>query len=98
MMADNVTVEPAETGIEVATDEIGGVHYPIYKSAIGADGAITLVDSDNGMPISSPESGPAYTRDEQLLSVLQGITKELRIMNIHLSMITDNEVTKAELD
>jgi hypothetical protein len=29
--------------------------------------------------------------------LLINILKELRIMNIHLAMITDNEITKAEL-
>jgi hypothetical protein len=44
-MADNVTFTPG-TGSTGATDEIGGVHYPRVKLAIGADG--TAVDLGAG--------------------------------------------------
>jgi len=99
-MADNIAVKGSSvTGaVQVATDDISGVHYPVYKLAFGADGTVTIVDADNGLPVSLPETANSYVRDEQVLSALQGVIKELRIMNIHLSMMTDNEITRSELD
>lgn len=38
-MADNIEITPG-VGAEVATDEVGGVHYQVIKVAIGADGAV----------------------------------------------------------
>jgi len=53
-MTDNIAVEPSghSDRVDVATDEIGGVHYPVYKSAYGADGSITQVDGSNPMPVN----------------------------------------------
>jgi len=36
--------------------------------------------------------------DNTVITLLNNIYKELRIMNIQLSMITDNEITHAEID
>jgi len=36
--------------------------------------------------------------DDDSHSLLLGILKQLKIMNIHLSMMTDNEIDKAEID
>jgi len=36
--------------------------------------------------------------DDDAIGLLNSILKELKIMNIHLSMMTDNEITKAEID
>ena len=52
-MADNINVvdDPHIGTVPVATDEIGGVHYPVYKMAYGADGSQTPVDSTNPLPM-----------------------------------------------
>ena len=43
-MSDNVAVKPsdASNAISVATDEVDGVHYPIYKLATGGDGLLAI--------------------------------------------------------
>jgi len=52
-MTDNTTVLPSsEAGsITVATDDVSGVHYPIYKLATGGDGVANEISSDNPIPI-----------------------------------------------
>lgn len=52
-MADNIAVKP-QTGtpgsVQVATDQIGGVHYPVYKISYGLDGSVTYVDTVSPLP------------------------------------------------
>jgi len=36
--------------------------------------------------------------DEDSATAIKKLEKQMKIMNIHLSMMTDNEITKAELD
>ena len=52
-MADNINVldDPHLGTVPVATDEIGGVHYPVYKLAYGTDGSQTPVDETNKLPV-----------------------------------------------
>lgn len=41
-MADNLQTQAiTDAGATIATDEIGGVHYPVSKIALGADGSAT---------------------------------------------------------
>jgi len=96
-MADNIKVFPQDQAgsVDVATDVVGTTHYPVYKLALGKDGAATLVTTD-GLPIQFSDIGKAQ-HDEQM-QVLEKLVKEMKIMNLHLSMMTDNEITKAELD
>lgn len=49
-MADNITAPAA--GAILATDDIGGIHYPRTKISIGADGSASDVSSANPMPVS----------------------------------------------
>lgn len=53
-MADNIGVRPSTTtgSVTVATDDIDGVHYPIYKQSYGADGEQTPVSINNRLPVS----------------------------------------------
>jgi hypothetical protein len=53
-MADNIDVKPStEPGrVTVATDEVAGVHYPVYKMAYGPDGTATMVEIDAPMPVA----------------------------------------------
>lgn len=59
-MADDIKVVPSpEAGDPaVATDEVGGRHYQIVKPAYGADGAVTLVDEANRLPVATGLSQP----------------------------------------
>jgi len=52
-VADNVPINPggAPDAFIVATDEIGNIHYPIYKMSYGPLGKQTLVDDINGLPV-----------------------------------------------
>lgn len=52
-MADNINVrhDPTFNTVPVATDEIGGVHYPVYKMSYGADGVVTPISEANALPI-----------------------------------------------
>jgi len=95
-MSDNIKVigSTETNAVNVATDDIDDVHYPIYKLAIGADGTAKLVG--DGTASGGPVYVPAH--DEIMTTLLNGILKEMRIMNIHLSMMTDNEISKAEID
>lgn len=58
-MADNITA-PA-TGAVLATDEVGGVHHPIGKTAWGADGTVVQTADANGarLPVKVGEALPA---------------------------------------
>ena len=56
-MADNVTADPGTGGATFATDDIGGVHYPITKIAQGALDSQTLVSTAAPFPIVSASSG-----------------------------------------
>ena len=51
-MADNFTSDPASGGQTFASDDIGGVQYPIGKLAFGALDSVTLVSAANALPIT----------------------------------------------
>lgn len=51
-MADNVSIT-AGSGTNVATDDIGGVHYQRVKVALGADGSATDAATGSGTASSS---------------------------------------------
>ncbi len=53
-MPDHTT---AAAGPTLATDEIGGVHYPRTKLSIGADGVATDVSAANPMPVVNTPGG-----------------------------------------
>ncbi len=93
-MTDNVNVKPGEgaTVISVATDDVSGVHYPIYKLAVGADGEATLVDEDNVIPIALNNANLI-----ELTDLNNRILKQLMIMNIHLSKLTDEVIESKEV-
>lgn len=52
-MADNLNT-PVPSGAAIATDEIGGVHFPRSKMVWGADGTANDVSNSNPMPIAAP--------------------------------------------
>ncbi|QDP48859.1 MAG: hypothetical protein Unbinned7794contig1000_3 [Prokaryotic dsDNA virus sp.] len=56
-----IDVKPSEAGDKVAvkTDVVGGIHYPVYKPAVSAEGVEPVpVSADNPMPVtrSSPDN------------------------------------------
>lgn len=60
-MADNINTLPSTdvTAVPVATDEVGGAHYQIIKTAFGADGVATGVEDVNGsrFPVGGAQIG-----------------------------------------
>jgi hypothetical protein len=52
--SDNVLVDPGErpNAFTVATDEIGGTHYPIYKMSVGPLGSQIPVSEEDPLPVS----------------------------------------------
>lgn len=54
-MSNNIKVPDygVHGNFPVATDEISGVHYPVYKVSYGADGSQTPVDGTNPLPVSN---------------------------------------------
>lgn len=66
-MADNITA-PA-SGAVLATDDIGGIHYPRTKISIGADGSATDLSSANPMPVTG-----TVALDAPSLAALESVT------------------------
>ena len=57
-MADNITA-PA-TGAVLATDDVGGVHYPRTKLSVGGNGVAADVSGDNPLPVADGGIAPAH--------------------------------------
>ena len=55
-MADNIKVLGSVdvSAVNVATNEIGGVHYPVYKISYGIDGVQVPVSDTNKLPVIGP--------------------------------------------
>jgi hypothetical protein len=51
-MADNLTLNAGSGGATVATDDVGGVHYPISKLCFGALNTVTMVAAAEGLPVA----------------------------------------------
>lgn len=58
-MADNVPIT-AGSGTNVATDDIGGVHYQRVKIAVGEDGVAADASKTNPMPTTLISAAPVY--------------------------------------
>ena len=87
-MADNVTVRPSEGGIQVATDEVDGVHVPIYKLATGVDGVANVLSS----------STPLTIRDYTQHDLLRQILVQQKITNAHLALMTEVDFVHDDID
>lgn len=96
-MSDNIKVKPASgtSALNVATDDIGGVHYPVYKLAIGADGSATLI-GDEGLPIQLDNN--TIIQQERIIGLLDDTVQQLKIMNLHLQSMTDEHITKDDTE
>lgn len=95
-MADNVAVQPsgATNAIDVATDEINGIHHPQYLMEYGVDGTATRVSSTTPLPT---------TMDALLVSSLsestaRAMVRELRILNAHMALITDTHIEREDVE
>jgi len=105
-----IDVQPGERPgkIPVVTVVLeNGQHLPLYALT---DSSGVAIDSDNALPVnvggtvslaveqSTAQATEARVMDETTAGLLSNILKEIKIMNLHLSMMTDNEITKAEID
>lgn len=86
-MADNIKVRPSEGGVNVATDVVDGVHYPVYKTAVGDDGKAVLVSPEVPFPTSS----------SNVEEILQQMLMQLKKMNSYLAMLTDIDIANNEV-
>lgn len=84
-MADDVQINAVAgtVGATIAADDINSVHYQRIKITYGVDGVATDVSAVNPMPVIVDSS--IQTDD-----ILTDILTELRTMNFHLGLITDN--------
>ena len=73
-MADNLGYT-AGVGSNVATDDIGGVHYQRVKPAVGADGTAVDVSSSNPMPVGI--YGEAIEALEAMRIAVQALTRTI---------------------
>ena len=71
-MPDNITA-PA-TGAVLATDEIGGVHYPRTKLSVGADGTAVDVSTGNPLPVSLITGYATAAKQDDLIAAIEGIS------------------------
>lgn len=69
-MADNYVANSGSGGNTFASDDVGGVHYPIGKLAYGALDSATLVSTSSGLPVAQQGTwtvtgggGTQYTED-----------------------------------
>lgn len=86
-MSDNIRVRPSGGGVDVATDVVDDIHYPIYKTAIGEDGNVSLVSPSTPFPINSSE----------LEESLKLIIKQLEKINFQLALLTDVSIDNDEV-
>ena len=96
-MTDNIKVEGSKSGkaVNVATDEVSNVHYPVYKMAIGADGEAVLVGDDNPLHVTS--SVADRINHDELKYLLTDILKELKIMNLYNAEAQDEQLTDEDI-
>lgn len=51
-MADNVELNAGSGGVQLATDDVAGIHYQWVKLAYGANDSVTKVDGSNPLPVT----------------------------------------------
>lgn len=97
-MTDNIDVNPATADgkVSVATDLVDDVHYPIYKQALGADGEAELVSTDNPLPVATTTA--AAIQQERIIDLLEDATQQLKMIVLHLQSMTDEHITKDDIE
>ena len=96
-------VAPDSTGDKIRTIEIDVVQPDTTTATVqmqvvniaDAEGNILGEDTPSPVKLDSETTNILNTDSVQLLS---DILKELKIMNIHLSMITGNEIKRTEVE
>lgn len=97
MAEDNIGIRPSTTtgSVKVATDVViednENIHYPVYKLATGGDGEATLLGDNNKIPVT-------FVEETYLTNLLTTISKELKVMNLHLSLMTNTNITNEDIE
>lgn len=80
-MPDNIKVKGSAISgaVPVATDDIGGVHYPVYKTAYGANDSVTQVDATNPLPVTTVPTTSSLPTDLEGLGVVSVGTTEVEL-------------------
>lgn len=76
-MADNFVANSGSGGETFASDDIGGVQYPISKLAFGALNTGTLVSSGDPFPVVATQSGTWNVGTVTTVTAVTGITNAL---------------------
>jgi hypothetical protein len=97
-VADNIDVQPGERPgkVAVVTDEIDGVHHPLYKIEYGADGEATQVDSDNPLPVDQSATDELHETAVYLKESIDDLLIEQRLTNEYLSHILGEDLRECE--
>jgi len=90
-MADNVKVNPSlnNNAVNVATDHIDNVHYPVYKHAFGVDGSVTLVNANNPLPVELSKE----PKENNTVVLLNKISNQLDILIQYQAMLHGIDLT-----
>lgn len=96
-MSDNIDVSPGRGGNvkSIATDNVDGVHYPVYKFALGADGVAEFVSVDNALPVTS--SSTDVDRMYALKESIDNMVIELKINNAYNALAHNQTLTERDL-
>lgn len=81
-MADNLTTQEGVGGPQVATNEIGGVHYARSKTGWGAPGVYNDVDLANPLPVVIASNQTAIPTFEAPLSITGAAAQTAVVNNI----------------
>lgn len=90
MAIDSIKVKPG-TGpqaVDVAVDRIGGVDYPVYKHAFGAEDEVALVSKDNALPVDPQLQKTAF--GELSVAELTPIVQVQFQYNINAALVKTN--------
>ena len=93
----NIPVNPATASgkVKVATDEVGDVHYPIYKSAYGADGEVTIVDSDNPLPMAFDADASRNIIEDH--AIQRSILNQLKLLNARIEEAFNTSIREEDI-
>ena len=83
------------TGTVISTDKVDGKHFQRVKIDVGAEGESSLA-----LDIFEQEGELFYIHavDMEARSLLVSILKEMRKLNIQLSLMTDVEIDNSEVE
>lgn len=96
-MADNVTLPGA--GAVIASDEVSGAHYQVFKLAIGADGVANLLSDSYPVPVNSAHPNDwqapyefATAQTNYALKAAPGANLRLVITDVFVNSAIANDV------